>query len=102
METLKNYLTGASHYLTPDSSIGGAERQRKDFLDKCQRLGVEKSFPDLVAKDSEWRELAKSKKVYFFEDFVKDPLGREVKPEIRLLCTEMGTVPVIKLVHEKD
>ena len=102
METLKDYLLNAVHYLFPDGSPGGAERQRGQFLTNCQKLGVDKEFPEVLARNPEWCELAKCRQVCFFEDFVKDPLKRGVKPTLRLICTELGNIPVIKLVREKD
>ena len=103
METLKNYLSNAEHYLYKDDSPGGAKRQREQFLSNCQKFGLDKEFPKLVENDPEWRELAENKLVYFFEDSLRDPLKRGLNPELRLICAEMGTAPIIKLLrHEKD
>ena len=102
METLKQYLANAVHYLYPDDSPGGVQRQREQFLSTCQRFGLDKEFPNLVANDPEWRETAKNRQVYFFEDFVRDPLKRGLNPELRLICAERGTAPIIKLLREKE
>lgn len=100
MKTLREYLSNANHYLYPDKRPGGSERQRKQFLTYCQNYGLEKVFLQLVEKDAEWRNLAESKPVYFFEDAIKPRLGVEISPSISLIAVEGGKTPVIKLIVE--
>ena len=100
--TLKDYISKAFHYEYPDNSLGGAERQRKRFLELCKKNGLDRKFPEIVEKNAKWKELADKHQVYFFEDYVKNPLRKKFIPEIRVICVEFDTIPVIKVMIEKD
>ena len=96
MKTLENYINGAFHYLFPEGNIRGTERQRRFFINYCQKHGLLEEFQEAVRSNPEWELLAETEQVYFFEEPRRSKWSSNDR-NISVFCAESGTVPVIKL-----
>lgn len=96
MKTLESYINNAYHYLFPDESIGGTERQRNFFKNYCLKHGLLEEFQEAVRSNPEWESLAETEQIYFFEEPRRNKRSSNDR-NITVFCAESGTVPVIKL-----
>ncbi len=99
MHTLREYLSNATHYLSPNPSPGGVEAQREQFIRYCEAYGLDRKFDELVERCPSWKQLAESVPVCFFEDvYHLSKFSGPQLPSIHIFCGDLATVPVIKLL----
>ena len=101
MKNFHDYLNDAQFYLH-DQKEEYTKQEKAAILRIVESFGLEESFYEAVAKDSDWQRLADAE-VFYFVDFVKPtPFNSGFKPYLAIIKPEFGTKAVLKLVIRYD
>ena len=98
MSAFQKYMKGAKHYLFPKSYLKDTEQQRQEFINYCEQYGLDLEFGRQIKQNPKWAELAQVSPVYFFEDTFSGDSHSLRLPQLKLLITDCGTAPVIKVL----
>lgn len=104
MKTLRDYVLKATNYLYPTQNAERQNMEREKFIKFCEIHGLADEFIRLVENDPKWSELASHETVQYFVDVPKyhSVETKQDLPQIKLIACELGKVPAIKVVCERD